>query len=234
MRLSFMADNKRIYDCLTPEQQRYYDSLTEKKRKYVDARAQNYNKAESYRMAGFEGDNAPQSANNMERRDAGMAELIKILQEQRIIQSVDVPDSQFNCKVNALAKRKEAQELQAKLENMSPEEAERIKFYRDIATGVKKEKQTTLIYDKHERLVSKKVVVKEDIGLQMQARKEFDKLLGLNQVREVGSLSVGGNVNIMIVNASNEDELKSEANKVDIDFDENEVIIEHVDGDNND
>lgn len=229
-----MADRKRIYDCLTPEQQKYYDSLPIKKQKYIDARAQNYNKAESYRMAGFEGDNASQSANNMERRDVGMAELIKILQEQRIVQSVDVPDSTFNVKINALSKRKEALDLQEKLDSMTPEEADRIKFYRDIANGTRKEKQTTLIYDKHERLVSKKVVIKEDVGLQMQARKEFDKLLGLNQVREVGSLSVGGNVNIMIVNASNEDELNNDANKVNIEIDEDEVIIEHEkeDGDN--
>lgn len=229
-----MADKKMRYDCLTEEQQKYYDSLPIKKRKYIDARAQNYNKADSYRMAGFEGENASQSANNMERRDLAMAQIIEILQKNKIIADVDKPDSNFNASLNAIAKRNEAKNLQEKLDNMTPDEAERVVFFRDIATGKTKAKTTTLIYDKHERLISKKVVVKDDLAIQIQARKEYDRLLGINQVKEVGNISVGGNINITIVNASNEEELENKANNVNIEVPSDEVIIEHVDGEEQD
>ena len=60
-------------------------------------------------------------------------------------------------------------------------------------------------------VVSRKVEEISDVSAKMNARKELDRILGVNKVIDLGSLSYG-DITVNIVNASKADELEDSRN----------------------
>ena len=211
--------------CLTEEQQQYYENLNVRRRKYVDFRAQGYSKTQSYKMAGYGGNNLGQAAHNLEKNDKGLAELIETMLSVKKAQDVveNNEDSDINKQIDALALQDGAEKMLEVIEGADGETAKRIQFYRDIASGkIKTVRKTT---HKNAQGAVLKVVVEEisDIDTRMKARRELDKILGLNSVIDLGAIKTG-DITINIVDASKREELEDSRNKVNLNPDDVEII----------
>lgn len=220
-------NNSKIkkYSCFTDQEQKYYECLSPQKRLYVDFRAQGYDRANSYIMAGFTGNNPAQSGYNLEHRDLGLSELIGILKRENTIKTLDEQDSKLNARIDALAKQQKTENVLSIIENADGETAERIKFYRDVSNGKIKTKKTIREFDGNNKLIKVKVEEIEDVSTKLQARKELDRVLGLNQIVDLGKIDMG-DITINIVDASNKDALKDSSNRVDNVVVDNEIIID--------
>lgn len=211
--------------CLTEQQQQYYEMLNVRQRKYVDFRAQGYSKTQSYKMAGYEGNNIGQAAHNLEKKDKGIAELIETMLAVKKVQDVveNNENSDINKQIDALALQDGAEKMLQTVEGADGETARRIQFYRDIASGkIKTVRKTT---HKNAEGAVLKVVVEEvsDIDTRMKARRELDKILGLNSVIDLGAIKTG-DITINIVDASKREELEDVRNKVNLEPDDVEII----------
>ena len=215
----------KVYSCLTQDEQKYYENMPYKKRKYLDFRVQGYDRAAAYTMAGFTGGNPSQCGYNMEHRDKGLAEIIGIIKRDNVVNTLTEGDNQLSAQIDALAKQKKAENVIDIIQNADGETAERIKFFRDIACGKVKSKKVVKEFDGKNKLIKVKVEEIEDVALRIQARKELDRVLGLNQIVDIGKIDMG-DITINIVDASNKNALADSRNKVDIPLDKEEVIIE--------
>lgn len=223
------AIKPRRFSCFTPEQQKFYEELSERHRKYVEYRGQGYSKTQAYKMAGYYAKNLSQSAHNLEANNAGIAELIQVLLSAKRVWDVveGNEETQANSQLDAIASQEGVEQAIKVLEGADGETARRIQFYRDIATGKIKTKKTTT--HKNAEGAVMKVVVEEisDIDSRIKARKELDKILGLNSVVNLDKLQVG-DITINIVDASCKQELEDERNIIDI-SDESEEKPETLD-----
>ena len=215
---------KRIA-CLTEEQQQYYENLNVRRRKYVDFRAQGYSKTQSYKMAGYGGNNIGQAAHNLEKNDKGIAELIETMLSVKKAQDVvdNNENNEINRQIDALALQDGAEKMLEVIDGADGETARRIQFYRDIASGkIKTVRKTT---HKNAEGATIKTIIEEvsDIDTRMKARRELDKILGLNSVIDLGAIKTG-DIIINIVDASKREELEDVRNKVNLDPDDVEII----------
>ena len=211
--------------CLTDEQQMYYNSLTDRQRKYIDFRVQGYQKSQSYRMAGYNGANIGQAAYNLEFKNKGIAEIIKTMMAVKKAQDIveNNEESQINKTIDALALQEGAEKALQVVEGADGETARRIQFYRDIASGKIKTVRKT-IHKNAEGAVMKTIIEEiSDIETRIKARKELDKILGLNAVVDIGKLQMG-DITINIVDASKKEELEDSRNNIVLDPDNMEVI----------
>lgn len=213
--------------CFTPEQQAYYDGLSLKQRRYVDFRGNGYNKTQSYAMAGYAGVNQTQAAHNLESRDKGIAELIETLLAVKKAKAVMVNDEtdEINKRINALALQDGVEHILAAVGEADSETARRIQFYRDIINGKIKSVKKVTKRNAMGAVVSTTIEEFCDIESRIKARRELDRVLGLNKVVDLDSLKVG-DITINIVDASKKEELDDNRNKIMLDPEK----VEEVDG----
>lgn len=211
--------------CFTEEQQAFYESLPSRHRKYVDFRGQGYNKTISYKMAGYEGKNVSQCAHNLENKNKGIVELINTMLMVKKAKDVveNNEESQINKQIDALALQEGAEKALEKIEGADGETAKRIKFFRDIANGKIKTVRKTTQLNPEGAVIKTTIEEISDIDVRIKARKELDRILGLNSVIDIDKLKVG-DITINIVDASKKEELADERNKIVLDPDDVEVI----------
>ena len=204
------------YACFTKEQQEAYDKLPKRQRLYVDYRGQGNSKTNAYKMAGFDGKVAGQAAYLLEKRNTALAELVECIQSQKKVRDLTDQDSAINQQIDALALQEGAEKMLEVIEGADGETAKRIKFYRDIINGKVKTTRKTMKYNAMGTLIETKVEEVSDVETKMKARRELDKLLGLNQMPDLDSLQVG-DITINIVDASKRDEIEDSRNTIELD-----------------
>ena len=211
------------YACFTKEQQEAYEKLAVRQRKYVDFRGQGYSKTNAYKMAGFDGKVAGQAAYILERRNAVLPELISCIQGQKAVRDLSKQDSAINQQIDALALQDGAEKMLQVIEGADGETARRIQFYRDIMNGKVKTVRKTKRFNGLGALIETKVEEVSDVDVKMRARKELDRILGLNELPDLDKFQVG-DITINIVDASKKDELEDERNTVELDPSDVQVI----------
>ena len=214
------------YACFTKEQQEAYEKLPAQQRLYIDYRGSGNSRTSAYQMAGYIAKNSAQSAYLLERRNSNITELIQTLQTQTKARQLTQEESALNRQIDALALQEGAEKALEVIEGADGETAKRIKFYRDVINGKVKTKRTTKKLNALGAVVETRIEEIEDIDAKMRARKELDKILGLQQLPDLGKLAVG-DITINIVDASKREELEDSRNVVDLNIDE--VVIEKVD-----
>ena len=223
-----MANMKtKKYACFTPEQQEEYDHLKPSRQKYVDFRGEGYSKADAYTMAGYGSNKASQKGYLLERNYPIIAELIKTIQAQNkgkaVAEDFSDSESDINKQINALATREFSDKLQEAIEQHDPETMQRIQFYRDIMNGKIKTVRKTKKLNALGAVIETKIEETSDIETRIKARKEIDRILGLTNIPDMGSLQMG-DITINIVDASKKDELEDSRNTVVLDVDKQEEI----------
>ena len=198
------------YACFTVDEQKAYEGLNEKQRKYVDFRGQGYGKAQSYKMSGYGAKNVSQAAWIMERDNKVMSDLIERLLANRRAKELTEKESLLNRQVDALALQDKAEKLLQTIDGADGETARRIQFYRDILNGKIKSYKKTTTKDENGKIKSVKI---EEVDVRIKARKELDRILGLNMLPNIDNLQIGG-ITVNIVDASKKEELEDERNKV--------------------
>ena len=213
----------RKYGCFTKEQQEAYEKLPTRQRRYVDFRGQGNNKTAAYKMAGFDAKVAGQAAYLLETRNAIIPELIKCITSQKTVRDLSEEDSALNQQIDALATQEAADKIMEVVEAGDGETARRIQFYRDIVNGKIKTVRKTTKYNALGGVIERKVEEVSDIEAKMKARKELDRILGLNEMPDLGKVQVG-DITINIVDASKKEELADSRNTIVLDPDNVEVI----------
>lgn len=211
------------YACFTKEQQEAYEKLAVRQRKYVDFRGQGYSKTDAYKMAGFDGKVAGQAAYIMERRNAVIQELADCIISQKKVRDLNVEDSAINQQIDALALQDGAEKMLEVIDGADGETARRIQFYRDVMNGKVKTVRKTTRYNAMGEKIETKIEEISDVDVKMRARKELDRILGLNQMPDFSKLQVG-DITINIVDASKKEELADSRNAIELDPDDVEII----------
>lgn len=213
----------RKYACFTKEQQEAYEKLPLRQRLYVDFRGEGNSKTNSYKMAGFDGKTAGQAAYLLEQRNEIIAELVKCVQGQNKVAQLSQEDSAVNQQIDALALQDGAEKMMEVIEGADGETAKRIKFYRDVMNGKVKTVRKTMKYNALGTLIETKVEEISDVDVKMRARKELDRILGLNQMPDLSKLQVG-DITINIVDASKKEEIADSRNTIELDPNDVQVI----------
>jgi len=217
------ADKIKTYRVFTEEQQKAYAALNKQQRAYVDFRGKGHNKAESYRMAGYSSKTAGVGAFLMEKNNAVIRELIEVLQADHKAKQLSQEESALNQQIDALATQEGAESILATVENADPETMKRIQFYRDVMSGKIKTVKKTKKLNSAGEVLEVKIEETSDVETKMKARKELDRIFGLNELPDLGSLQMG-DITINIVDASKRDELEDSRNNVVLDIDNEETV----------
>ena len=217
---------RKVYACFTKEQQDIFDGLSDMQRRYVLYRSKGNNMSQSYALAGYNGKNKAQCSYLLENKEhPEIKELISALSGMNKISSLSKADSDLNRRIDTLALQKENQNALNIIENADGETARRIKFYRDIANGKIMSVKVLKFKNKHGEVVSTKEEYYDDVETRMKARKELDRILGLNEIRDVGQLQMG-DITINIVDASKKDALADKSNQVELE--DRDIVITSV------
>lgn len=198
----------KVYSCFTERQQKAFNSLPEKRQKYVVLRGQGYSKADAYELAGYKEKQRGVGGYNLENQNPIIAELIDVM----LGKIVNPPIYSDENAIAMVVDNKANSTLPIELQNagaMSDEDAKRIQFYRKIVNGEIKSIKVTKTFDKDGNLTGKKVEETSDINMRIQARREMDRILGLNAVIDMGQVNAG-DIKITIVDASLREEPKKE------------------------
>lgn len=205
----------------TEEQQKVYDGLSVMQQKYISNRARGYTKTNAYILAGYKTKNATQAAYLLERRNPIFEELINAWASK--YGAKEKKEKELDDKLKAKTEQDDVSKAMEVVDNGDTETAARIKFYRDIIAG--KIKNTKKITRKNDmgKVIDVRIEESVDIDAKMKARKELDRLLGLNQMIDLGQLSMG-DITINIVDASKKDAIEDSRNKVELEPMEEEVV----------
>lgn len=199
--------------CFTEEQQKAYDGLSEKQKKYVDYRAAGYPKNRAYEAAGYKGGKcSSQNAAKMEKDNVWVKELSEIKRKAQYVGGLTEKESAISKTIDALADSKRNDKVMDIIAKGDKDQIERIKFYKDIINGKTKSKKTVTTTDS-EGKKSKREEVSISVETQIKARQELDRILGLSAIIDVGTVQFG-NIQVTIVDASKEEELLDERNKI--------------------
>ena len=215
----------RRYACFTNEQQEAYEKLTVMQRAYVDYRGQGNGKTTAYKMAGYRAANSGQAAYILERSNKTMAELIATIAANKKVKDMAKEDSIINRQIDALAIQEGNDKVLDVIENADGETARRIQFYRDVINGKIKTVKKITKKNAMGATVETRIEETSDVETKMKARKELDRILGLNEVPNLGSLQMG-DITINIVDASKKEELEDSRNTILLDPDK----VEEIDG----
>lgn len=210
-----IATKPKKYACFTKEQQDAYEKLPTRQRKYVEFRGQGYSKTTAYKMAGFDGKVATQAAYILERRSQIIQELIECILGQKRVRDLSQEDSEINQRIDALALQDGAEKMMEVIEGADGETAKRIQFYRDVMNGKIKTVRKTTRYNAMGEKIESKIEEVSDVETKMKARKELDRILGLNQIADLNKLQVG-DITINIVDASKKEELADSRNTIEL------------------
>lgn len=211
------------YACFTEEEQKAYERLNNSQRKYIDFRGKGYNKVQSYQMAGYTTKNPSQSAYMMEAQNKVIPELVQKLQAQKKARELTEQESALNRQIDALARQECAERTLQTIDEADGETAKRIQFYRDIINGKIKTVRKIIRKNPMGETLETKIEEVSDIETRIKARKELDKILGLNILPNVDNLQIGG-ITVNIVDASKREELEDSRNAVVLDVDQVEVV----------
>lgn len=223
-------ERPKQYACFTVEQQKVYNKLDRRMRKYIDLRGIGHNKSNAYRLCDYRGKDASQGAYVLEKRHPEARELISVLLAQKKLENMLQPEpeeqadgsdtqdkeSDIEKEINALALQAGAEKLIKIAEGDDSETAKRIQFYRNIISGKIKTVRKTIKYSGTGVKLSETVEEVSDVKEKVQARKELDKILGLNQMIDLGSLKLG-DITVNIVDASKVEELEDDRNTIRLD-----------------
>ena len=212
------------FPCFTKEQQKAYDNLPVRQRAYVKFRGQGNNKTQSYSMAGYSGKSLGQAACLLENSSPVIQELIGCLQGVNKLAQLTKPDSEINRQIDALAMQQSAENMLKVIEGADSETAKTIQFYRDVMNGKIQTEKTIIKKDAEGKVVETRIEKTSDIDSKMKARRELDKILGLTQLPDLGSLQMG-DITVNIVDASRIDEKEDERNQIEI---KQEDVVEVV------
>ena len=174
-------------------------------------------------MCGYSSKNPSQSAYLMERDNKIIPELIDKLLTQKKARELTEQESAINQQIDALAKQEYAEKTLEKIEGADGETARRIQFYRDIMNGKIKTVRKTIKKNALGTVIETKIEEVSDIDTRIKARKELDKILGLNMLPDIDKLQIGG-ITVNIVDASKKEELEDSRNQVILDVDAVEVV----------
>ena len=167
-------------------------------------------------MAGFDGKVAGQAAYILEKRNQILPELINCILGQKRVRELTEQDSAINQQIDALALQDGAEKMLEVIEGADGETARRIQFYRDVMSGKIKTVRRTTRYNAMGEKIETKVEEVSDVDTKMKARKELDRILGLNQALDFDKLQVG-EITVNIVDASKKDELAPPEEIIDLD-----------------
>ena len=144
------------------------------------------------------------------------------------MRNLTVQDSDINKQIDALATKAGAEALTQIIEDGDAEKARSVQFYRDIIDG--KTKTTRKIVRKNAAgdTLETKIEYVSDVQDRMKARKELDRILGINESVDLDQLQ-GGNITFNFVDVGNKEELEDSRNKVVLDPED--VVITEVGGD---
>ena len=201
------------YACFTPEQQQAYERLRPQQRLYVDYRGQGYKKTQAYLMAGYSKTGAAQASYIMEHKNQDIAELVEVLLNRNKAKQLTQVDSELSDRIDVLANQHGVEQMLEKIEGADGETARRIQFYRDIILGKVKTVRKTTRKNAAGAIIETKIEEVSDVNVKMQARRELDKILGLNELPDLGALQMG-DITIHIVDASKREELEDSRNQV--------------------
>lgn len=194
------------YDKLDNELRKAYESLPERQRRYVDFRVAGFGKKDAYIKAGYKaGKNSAQAAYILERNIPQISQVIEAMAALKFVSDLDKAKGEPMEVIDAKASVAVAQSkaLMERIKKMEPEEAERLQFYMDVMSGkIKTKKKVKNISEAG--IVSYRVEEIEDVKIKFEARKEIDKILGLNSLLDIGKITAGS-VTINIVDASKKD-----------------------------
>lgn len=218
-----LRQKPKRFACFTKEQQAAYEKLPQRQMKYVEYRGQGYSKTVAYKMAGFDAKVATQSAYNLERRNKILPELIECILGQKKVRDLTVEDSTINQQIDALALQDGAEKMMEVIEGADGETARRIQFYRDVMNGKIKTVRKTTRYNAMGEKIETKVEEVSDVEVKIKARRELDRILGLNQLPDLSRLQVG-DITINIVDASKKEELEDSRNNIELDPSQVEII----------
>lgn len=221
--MNTMELKPKKYACFTPEEQEAYEKLTKGQRMYVDFRGQGYNKVNAYIMAGYKTKVPSQAAYIMEKDNKIIPELANKLISQKTARELTEQESLLNRKIDALAKQERAEQTLKKIDGADGETARRIQFYRDIINGKIKTVRKTVKKNAKGEVVETKIEEISDIDTRIKARKELDRVLGINMITDIDNFQIGG-ITVNIVDASKKEELDDDRNKVILDIDKVEVV----------
>lgn len=210
----------------------YYNTLDIRRKKYIDFRGQGYNKAESYKMAGYNAKNYGQAAYNLERNDNTLREIIVNIHNHTRLEEFADGKGDLQRQINALSDSAQTKKALKVLENATGEEAMRIKFYTDIASGKTKTIEKTTIKDRDGNVKEERIVEKEpSIADRMVARAKLDGILGISDMTSTIGQVQAGQITVTIVDASNKQQKQDKRNEVVIDADFKETTNNDTDGD---
>lgn len=222
----------RKYPCFTSEEQGLYDGLLPRQQAYVDGRASGLERKEAYIRAGYGEKDAARKAYIMETRGSGV---IKQLVERvtapelRALADINKENSKLNAEIDKKAREAykelgktkngytevvQMKEAMVDVPKMDAPTAERLAFYRDIMNGKTKSVKETIRYNKDGEVIERKIEKINDVDTRIRARKEVDRILGLNTLIDVGELQAGKNITINIVDASKPKEIPIEPEDV--------------------
>ena len=219
------------YGYLDKELLNYYNTLDIRRKKYIDFRGQGYNKAESYKMAGYNAKNYGQAAYNLERNDNTLREIIVNISEHNRLDNFAKGDGDLTRQINALSDSAQTRKALKVLENATGEEAMRIKFYTDIASGKTKTLEKTTIKDRDGNIKEERIVEKEpSIADRMVARAKLDGILGITDMASAVGQVQAGQITVTIVDASNKQQKQDKRNDVVIDADFTETMKQEQEG----
>ena len=217
------------YSCFTVEQQKEFEGLNPRHRAYVELRGKKgYNKTNAYISAGFKPNNASQASYLLERNHPIIPELIAALHGQTKLRNLTVQDSDINKQIDALATRAGAEALTQIIEDGDAEKARSVQFYRDIIDGKTKTTRKIVRKNANGDTLETKIEYVSDVQDRMKARKELDRILGINESVDLDQLQ-GGNITFNFVDVGNKEELEDSRNKVVLDPED--VVITEVGGD---
>lgn len=194
------------YDKLEKELQKAYEILPDRQRRYVDYRVAGYGKKDAYIKSGYKaGKNSAQAAYILERNSPQISRIIDAMAALKFSSDLDKAKGEPMEIIDAKASVAvaESKALMERIKDMQPDEAERLQFYMDVMSGkIKTKKKVKNISEAG--IASYRVEELEDVKIKFEARKEIDKILGLNSLLDIGKITAGS-VTINIVDASKKD-----------------------------
>lgn len=192
------------YECLTDEQQAAYDRLLPRQQMFIDGRVKGLNGMQAALMAGYPEKSAKQVAYNMEKRHAGIKEIIRVILASRGMETLKDAESALNKKINKLAKQELDLKVYEGIDKVDGEKARQIQFYRDIISGKTKTVKVRKSYNAAGTCTGKVVEEVSDVEVRIRARKELDILLGYDRPINLDKFKVG-DITVNIVDASKKD-----------------------------
>ena len=219
-----LAKSGKRYICFTPEMQEDFDRLPEKHPRFVMFYANGgFSKKAAYVAAGYtDSKNAKTSAYDLAKKIARFDEFVAALRGQKTVTDAYDPESDVSKQIDDIAEGDllptpivpaEIVGTGASLDlaEMSAEQAKRIQFFRDIASGKTKTIKKTKTFDREGKCTGSKVEEITDVATQMRARFELDKALGMNEMLKVGEVKAGI-ITIKIVDCANHEALADPRN----------------------